>query len=353
MSALDAALAAIMIAHAVDLSRLSAHEQVKVLDLLKQLETDLTKLLAVNVLSEMGKRDTASVLREITALVQEVYTEAALTTQATVTELAPLSADMTAQAMEQVLNISIGPGSKPSAGYLDALARDLLIQGSPMGDWFSKQAGDIQFRIAAELRKGMAAGETNQQIISRIIGKNGEPGVMDIARKNAAALVQTATSTVANQAKLAMYRKNADITNGIQWNSTLDGHTCIECANLDGQKWDLEGAALPGTTMPYQEAPAHVNCRCVMLSVLKPMSEVSGGTLPDLPKNGSRASTDGPVPATTTFADWFASRTPEQQAEQFGVGKAALYRAGKINLRDMLDQSGNPLTLTELKAKYR
>lgn len=353
MSALDAALAAIMIAHAIDISRLSAHEQIKVLDLLKKLEADLAKLLAVNVLSEMGKRSTNAVLREVTALIQETYTEAALTTQAMAYGLAPVSAEITEQAMEQVLNISLGPGSKPSEAFLEALAKDLLVQGSPMADWFAKQAGDIQFRLAAELRKGMLAGETNQQIIARIVGKNGEPGVMDIARRNAAALVQTVTQTVANAARLETFRKNADITNGVRWLATLDSHTCQSCAPRDLLWWDLDGKPMDGNTLPFEAPPLHTNCRCVLVSVLKPMSEISHGALPDIPNNGSRASTNGPVPATMKFEDWFRSRTPEQQDEQFGPARAALYRSGKVTLRDMMDMSGHPLSLDQLKAKYK
>lgn len=257
------------------------------------------------------------------------------------------------ECLEQVVNITIGKGAKPTAGYLETLASNVLIDSSPTQDFWSKQDGDVTSRFAQALRNGLAAGETNQQIIRRVVGTKNVPGIMKISREDAAALVQTSVATVANASRLATYRKNADIIKGVEFLATLDSHTCISCAVRDMEWWDLDGNPMDGNTLPFVAPPAHVNCRCVLLAKLKPMSEISHGALPDIPKNGGRASTDGPVPATTTFSDWFKNRTPEQQNEQFGKGKAAMFRAGKIRLRDMVDGSGLPLTLAQLKAKYK
>jgi hypothetical protein len=41
----------------------------------------------------------------------------------------------------------------------------------------------------------------------------------------------------------------------------------------------------------------------------------------------------------------------EYQNEVLGVGRADLWRAGKITLRDLVSGSGNPLTLDQLRAK--
>lgn len=353
MGALDAAIMALLVSNAVDIQRLDASERQKILALLDQLERNLTALLSTRVLSEMGKRNTAAVLREVTALIQETYTEASLTAIATGEALAPIEAKATLQALESVLNISLSEKAMPSAGYLEKLASDVLIQGSPTADYWSKQAGDVAFRFAQQLRIGLVAGETNAQITARIIGTKDIPGVMQIARKNAAALVHSSVNTVANSARLATYRKNADIINGVHWLATLDGHTCLECGNLDGMEWDLDGKPMPGTTLPFQEPPAHIGCRCVLTPVMKPMSEISGGTLPDIVDRGTRASSGGQVSNKLTFADWFKARSVGQQNAQFGETRAQLYRDGKLTLRDMVDMSGNPMTLEQLAAKYK
>jgi SPP1 gp7 family putative phage head morphogenesis protein len=285
-------------------------------------------------------------------LIQETYTEVHLDIANTLASLAPVQASATTHALENVLGVIIGKGAKPTAEYIASVAKNVLIQGSPLDAWMEKQAGDLQFRLSAEIRQGVIAGETNQQIISRIVGTKETPGVMKMARSNAAALVQTSTATIANSARMETYRKNADIIKGVRWSSTLDGHTCESCGVRDGLKWDLNGNGLDGNTLPYAEPPLHPNCRCGMIAVLKPMSEVSGGKLKDLPDHKTRASSGGQVSAKMTFTDWFANRTPEQQNEQFGVVRAQMFRDGKLTLRDMLDQSGNPLSMDALRKKY-
>ena len=353
MSALELALMSALIAQSIDIARLDAGERGKVFAMLDRLQADLTTLLSTRVLSEMGKAQTSALLKEVTALIQEAYTEVQLDIAATLSGLAPVQADATAGAIEGVLNITLGSSSVPSATYLETLASNVLIDGSPVKAWFSRQAGDVNFRFAAELRKGLVAGESNQQIISRVVGTKDVPGIMPIARKNAAALVQTSVQTVANEARLATFRKNSDIISGVQWSATLDSHSCLACSAADYMEWDLEGNPISGNTLPFEAPPKHLNCRCALLPVLKPMSEISGGALPDIPKNGPRASTDGPQAPGTDFAKWFASRSEAQQNEQFGPARAQMFRDGKLTLRDMLDQSGNPLTISQLRAKIK
>jgi SPP1 gp7 family putative phage head morphogenesis protein len=353
MNALDAAIMALTISQAIDIQRLDASEREKVMTLLSKLERDLTVLLSTRVLSEMGKRNTAAVLREVTALIQETYTEASMTAIATGEALAPIEATRTLQALESVLKIDLGTKAMPTVGYLEKLAGDVLIQGSPAAEWWSKQAGDVVFRFSQQLRLGLVAGETNTDIIARIIGTDEAPGVMQIAQKNAAALVHSSVQTVANSARLATYRKNSDIIKGVRYLATLDNLTCEVCGAHDGMEWDLDGKPMNGNTLPFVEPPLHIGCRCVLTSVLRPMSEISGGALPDIPNNGTRASSHGQVSASTTFADWFKMRTPAQRAEQFGKARAELYDSGKLSLRDMLDMSGRPLSVEQLRAKIK
>ena len=63
-------------------------------------------------------------------------------------------------------------------------------------------------------------------------------------------------------------------------------------------------------------------------------------------------SMDGQVAAETTFEDWLKKQSKGRQDTVLGDGKAALWRDGKINFRDLLDQNGRPLTTEQLRAKY-
>ena len=349
MGALDQALLELLFVHFINLTRLEAGEQAKILTLLEQLQKDLIAILAKETLTDFGKANTNTLLREASAVIAQTYSAAQAEMAGTIAGLAQLEAKFTAGAIDQVLNIRLGAGL-PTEGYLRTLVSDVLIQGAPSKVWWSRQAGDVSFRFAAEVRKGLVAAETNQQIIARIVGTDTVPGVMPIARKNAAALVQSSVQTVANESRLATFRKNADVIQGLRWLTALDSSVCPVCAARAEMVWDLDGNGI-GNNLDFQSPPIHWNDRCVLVPEMKTYAEM-GIDLPEIPKTGQRASTDGPVPASTTFDDWFKGRTAVQQNEQFGTGKAQLYRDGKVSMRDMVDQRGNSLTLAQLRAKY-
>ena len=99
--------------------------------------------------------------------------------------------------------------------------------------------------------------------------------------------------------------------------------------------------------MPYQRPPLHPNCRSTLRLVTKSWREL-GLDANDIPES-TRASMDGQVKDNLNYENWLKSKTTEQQDEVLGKGKAELWRKGIITFRDMLDQSGRPLTLKELK----
>jgi hypothetical protein len=66
--------------------------------------------------------------------------------------------------------------------------------------------------------------------------------------------------TEANRARLASFRNSAHIA-GVRRLGTLDSTCCVICAALDGSRWDLDGAPLPGTTVRFQMPLLHENCR--------------------------------------------------------------------------------------------
>jgi len=67
---------------------------------------------------------------------------------------------------------------------------------------------------------------------------------------------------------------------------------------------------------------------------------------------GGRASSSGVVKGSTTFAQYLERQTPAFQDEVLGKGRADLYRAGKITLRDLVSGRGAPISLKELQRKY-
>jgi len=165
-------------------------------------------------------------------------------------------------------------------------------------------------------------------------------------RRGAEAIIRTSVQAVANDARMRVYKDNADIIEGLQWVSTLDMRTTIECAALDGLMWDINGNPI-GHGMMLDPPPRHWNCRSVLAPVTKSFREM-GIPIDEFPES-TRASMDGQVPESQTFEKWIAGKPDKYADEVFGKGRAELWRQGKISVRDMVDQRGNPLTLEELR----
>nr|WP_315249302.1 hypothetical protein [uncultured Duganella sp.] len=379
MSALEQWLLEVLLANGVKMLRAEAEIKSKVIALLVLMQKDIVALLAnAGEMSQMNKAAKAAVLRESNALIAQYYGQAQLQVDLRAV------AEVEALGVRKALTFAIeraAPGeisaavrmaaSIPAEHYLTKLASDLLIQGSPAKNWWARQQADTQFKVANQIRIGAAQGETNVQIIKRIVGEEvaikptaptakrpgvpeivpGQPGVMPLARKNAAAVVQTSMATVAAAARRETLKLNSDITNGIMQISTLDSHTSLTCIAYSGAQWDWNYEPINGNDLPYNGGvPRHWNCRSAEVAIMKTLREM--GIDMDEPDPGQRASAAGPISAKSSFADFLKMMGPAYQDETLGKGRAELFRAGKLSPRDLVDMSGRPLKLEMLREAY-
>jgi hypothetical protein len=165
-------------------------------------------------------------------------------------------------------------------------------------------------------------------------------------------VVQTAIQTVAAEARRKSFELNRDLTNGIMQVSTLDGHTSLTCVAYDGATWDLDYEPSGGNDLPYNGGvPRHWNCRSSEIPVMKTFREM--GIDLDEPEDGTRASSSGQVSDKTKFADYLKMKGEAYQNEVLGPGRAELFRAGKLAPRDLVDMSGVPVKLADLRQQYR
>lgn len=329
-----------IIRHALDLQRLSAGEEAKALETLRQLEAELRMLLASRDLTDAGKREIEALIREADKAIEAGYSKLPIDTQTLFAHVAERTTEIMAATF---------PARAVSAERLASLAKEVLIDGAPTSAWWRRQAGTLQFQFAAQVKQGVVNGETMEQIVSRIVGKGGEIGVMEVAKRHARALVHSSVMSAANQARLAVFKKNARFLSGVRWLATLDSHTCRTCMALDGQAWDLEGEPLKGTTMDFQLPPAHTACRCVATAIPKKVLDEIFGVkgLDARVEPDGRASKDG-VTSAMTFTEFLKRQPPEFVEEVLGTKRAEMYLAGKLTLRDLVSGSGRPLTLEEL-----
>jgi SPP1 gp7 family putative phage head morphogenesis protein len=329
--------------HALQLQRLSAGQEAEADAILRDLERELKTLLNSQTLSEADKRQISSIIAEADDLIQPAYAKVAAVSDTH--ELALVVAKHTVAALEDVFPVAV---SMPTAERLASLTKDVMIDGAPSSAWWSKQADDTAFKFAAQVRQGVINGESNEQIVRRIVGGRGETGLMDTARRSARTLVHSSVMSAANDARLATFRKNDRLIAGIRWLSTLDSHTCAQCAALDGQAWDLDGQKLKGTKVAFDSPPKHWSCRCVLSPIPKSFADL--GFDIEEPGQGTRASSQGPIADTTSFADFLSRQSPSFIANTLGKRRAELFMAGKITLRDLISGTGRELTLDELKA---
>lgn len=331
-----------IIRRAIELQRLAAGAQSDVDAIMTKLAGELKTLLESRPMSEASKRAVADLVKAAEAIINPAYADAGKVVDTRA--LALIVAEKTVDAMGELFDVNL---LLPTEETLASLTRDVLIEGSRASAWWGKQAEDTAFKFAAQVRQGVINGETNERIVQRIVGRRGEPGIMDVARRHARSLVASSVNAAANDARLATYRKNSKHIRGVKWLATLDSHTCKICAALDGVHWDLEGGKIDGNKIDFRSPPAHVACRCVLSPVPK---KIGFGLDEKFDEISERASSLGPIKGDTSFAGYFGRLTAAQQNAQFGEARAKMMRAGKITVRDLISGTGRELTIDELRA---
>lgn len=194
--------------------------------------------------------------------------------------------------------------------------------------------------MGGKRKRGEEGTKTNQYKDGFMYGK----------RRGAEALVRTSVQVVANEARLQTYENNDDIVKGIEWVSTLDARTSSTCRALDGLMWDNERKPI-GHSKKFVGVTAHWNCRSTQVPVLKSWKELGAKKKFKEITESTRASMDGQVSAKKNYEKWLKSKSESFQKEVLGKGKWELWQKGELGFTDMVDQTGNPLTLDQLKSE--
>lgn len=330
-----------IIRHAIQLQRLAAGSQTETDAIMTKLADELKMLLESRPMSEASKRAVADLIKAAEEIIAPAYADAAKVVDTRT--LAVVIAEKAVDAMGELFSADL---LLPTQETLNSLTRDVLIDGSPASAWWDKQAEDTAFKFASQVRQGVINGETNERIVQRIVGKRGEPGIMDVARRNARTLVASSINAAANDARLATYRKNSKHIRGVKRVATLDGHTCARCAAIDGLHWDLDLQPIDGNKLPWPGMALHMNDRCIYSPLPK---KIGFGLDEAFDAISERASSLGPIKGDTSFAGYFGRLSAEQQDTQFGAVRAGMMRAGKITIRDLISGTGRELTIDELR----
>jgi predicted ABC-type ATPase len=337
-----------VITNALDVERLKAGEARNVVKMIAAMAQELSAELEAGELSGLRRSEVEKFLKNASEIIRQHYTDIA-----ELSDFSSISATVqhaTASSLEMVLGIDAV--SLPSKFYTNSVNSNVMIEGSPTADWWRGQAENVVEQFVSNVRLGLTAGETNEQITRRIVGSSGEAGILDVATRDARTLVHSSIQTVANDARRKTFEANSDIIKGIKQVSTLDGHTTIICVSYSGASWNLDYEPINGNDLPYNGgAPRHWNCRSAEVPITKTFAELGLAGVKEPPVS-TRASVDGQIAGDTTFEGFLRGKSIAFQDELLGAGRAELWRSGKITLRDLVSGEGNPLTLSELMAKY-
>lgn len=224
----------------------------------------------------------------------------------------------------------------PSGSLLQSIVTKRPFQGKLLKQWFDDFGTNTQKNIITQLNIGLVQGETIPQLVNRLRTAG---GVADKSRKEVARIVRTAVNHTTTQARELTYEANKDVVKGVQWLSTLDRRTSEICITLDGKVYPVGKGQRP---------PAHLQCRSTTTPILKSFEEL-GLPFKEI-EPGTRASMNGQVPAKINYKQWLRKQPKNVQNEVLGVGKAKLFRSGKLKL-DTLPVDGRPLTLQQLQVK--
>jgi hypothetical protein len=190
--------------------------------------------------------------------------------------------------------------------------------GVPLSDYWQQSADATELAIYIVVANDALNGKKPTDTAEH-------PDLMLESRKNGSdGLLNTAVQSIAGIAKMAVFAASA-LTHGYIHTSILDGKTSIMCRARNGAMWDADFRPINGTAYDYEMPPLHRHCR----SFMRPYF---GGEV-----------------AKVNHETWLNSKTIEQQNSMLGKGRAELWRRGVITFKDMVDQTGRPLNLSDLK----
>lgn len=204
-----------------------------------------------------------------------------------------------------LLRTEAGPGASirrlGTEAFTDLVGA--LADGTPLAD------------LLAEL--GPAAADAIREALIASVGRGEGPAVISRQIRDALGgsltralrIARTEPFRALRSASLRTYRANADLVSGWVWVAALQPQTCPVCWAMHGQVFPLE--------VPFA---SHVLCRCSPAPVLR----------------------GRPSPVAAEGAILFARQPADVQRQILGAGKFDLYQAGRLELRDLVDEREHP-----------
>ena len=326
--------------HSINLLRLSEDLNRKLRPILKQLQRDL--LAEIAMMPDPTKWQRArlkSLLKFADKAIGDSYGLIDRQTSAFNLGVAGYEQDFTLGNIKGVVGIDMG--ATLTAEQLGAIASDTLILGAPSAEWWGRQDTKLQNAFKDQMRQGFLRGEGIGKLARRV-----RP-IMDVSRRDAETLARTSVQAVSGEVREKLIASNSDVINGYIHVSTLDNRTSLICITRDGLKWDQNQQPV-GQGKAFRRPPLHFNCRSTLVPWRKSYQELGAKFKAQVPE-GTRASMNGSVPRGLSYPEWLKTQPKAVQIEVLGERRRDMWQKGGLSLRQLVDQTGRPLTLEQLK----
>ena len=373
-----------LVRHNISLLRYDAKLRRQIRSQLRAMQESITAQLGAVDFSNVAKKARLeSLLKQVDGIVKGNYKGMNKAMLGEMQDLAVAENGFATQHLNKAIGVDIASaGLSPAA--LKVMAKDSAIFGAPAAEHWGRQSALMRRRFADEMRQGYLLGESTQDLVRRVRGSatgsrqlvemaNGvtksmpvfSGGIMDVTTKQAEALVRTSVQSVANEVRLNTYMKNTDVIGSVQAQVTLDSKTSDICqahGNVPDE-WTLPDFEPVGASNSFTGPPPwHFNCRSSLVPITKSWEELQKqgeGTatrkqkaiarkLDNNQPKRMRASMNGRVPAGTGYGDWLKKQPLKIQREVLGPTKLKLWKQGKLNLTQQIDQTGRPLSLKKM-----
>lgn len=329
--------------NAVFVERLKAGEVTKFDPYLREIDAMVRDMLTREDVPSLSRQRLESLLAVLDSLMQGAQDRYNAQLLADLKTFAVYQSEFAGRALNDAAPVT---ASLPTADVVTAavLTNPLHVQGPNGGkllepfirDWSEAE----RTAVTGAIRLGAVQGQTTAQIIKTIRGSrtlNYADGLLDVTRRHAAAVVQTAIQHAGDAGRQATYSDNSDIVAEEQWVSTLDSHTTQICRSLDGLQFPVNEGPRP---------PIHINCRSIRIPVMAPEYEY-------LNAGRTRASRFGSVDAKLTYYEWLKLQPASFQDHAIGPIRGKLFRDGGLSVETFaelnLGRNFEPLTLDEMR----
>lgn len=239
-----------------------------------------------------------------------------------------------------------------SSEIISARVLQETFQDGTLEDWLEGAIQNRQKAIRDEVRRRSAAEETSDQIIADLGQRllSDPDRFLEGARRGLASIVRTLLALVVSLVCTIFYDANSSLIRALQWISVLDNRTTPWCRARAGRCYTLGDHEPIGHAIPWFTGPGrlHFCCRSKAAPVFKSADELAGGAWMS---PATRRRMDGRIPPVLTFAEWLAEQPAERQDEVLGRTRGRLYREGGLGAETMYTNSGEFLTLEQLRAR--